>query len=172
MSARYLLDTNICIYIAKHNPPAVRGRFAGHAANELAMSVITLGELRFGAEQSHSREQAMAVSQQLAALIPPLALTEAAGDPLLAHQLGRRGRFRRRMARALLPIEVKSSKQLRLADSKSLAVSRQEYGKQALPGLVLYDGTDLAGRWHSGRAVAAGHLTSPSFPTVCPGLPG
>lgn len=27
MSARYLLDTNICIYIAKHNPPEVRERF-------------------------------------------------------------------------------------------------------------------------------------------------
>ena len=50
MAARYLLDTNICIYIAKHNPPAVRERFARHSASELAMSVVTLGELRFGAE--------------------------------------------------------------------------------------------------------------------------
>ncbi len=48
----YLLDTNICIYIAKHNPPAVRARFQQHAANELAMSVITLSELRFGAEKA------------------------------------------------------------------------------------------------------------------------
>ena len=23
----YMLDTNICIYIAKHNPPSVRARF-------------------------------------------------------------------------------------------------------------------------------------------------
>jgi len=35
MSVRYLLDTNICIYIAKHNPPVVREHFARHAANEL-----------------------------------------------------------------------------------------------------------------------------------------
>lgn len=52
MAIRYLLDTNICIYIAKHNPPAVRNRFAQHAADELAMSVITLGELCYGAEKS------------------------------------------------------------------------------------------------------------------------
>ena len=60
MSARYLLDTNLCIYIARHNPPAVRERFARHGSRELAMSVITLGELRFGAEKSQSRERSLA----------------------------------------------------------------------------------------------------------------
>jgi tRNA(fMet)-specific endonuclease VapC len=80
MSVRYLLDTNICIYIAKHNPPAVRAHFARHAAEEIAMSVITLGELRFGAEKSQSRERAMAIIQQLEGLISPRALPEAAGE--------------------------------------------------------------------------------------------
>ena len=54
MAARYLLDTNICIYIAKHNPPAVRA-ICRHSASELAMSVITLSELRFGAEKPDAR---------------------------------------------------------------------------------------------------------------------
>jgi len=69
MTTRYLLDTNICIYIAKYNPPSVRERFAQYSANELAMSVITLGELRFGAEKSHAKEQAMAVIDELASLM-------------------------------------------------------------------------------------------------------
>ena len=80
MSVRFLLDTNICIYIAKHNPPVVREHFARHAANELAMSVITLGELRFGAEKSESRQRAMATIQQLESIIPPCPLPEAAGE--------------------------------------------------------------------------------------------
>jgi len=80
MSAQYLLDTNICIYIAKHSPPLVREHFARHAASDLAMSVITLGELRFGAEKSQSRDRAMATIQELEALIPPRALPEAAGE--------------------------------------------------------------------------------------------
>jgi len=42
----------------------------------------------------------------------------------------------------LLPVEVKSTNRPRLADGKSLAVFRQEYGKQALPGLLLHDGTE------------------------------
>ena len=55
---RYLLDTNICIYITKGQPAAVRERFARHALHELAMSTITVGELRFGAEKSQARERA------------------------------------------------------------------------------------------------------------------
>lgn len=80
MAARYLLDTNICIYIAKHNPPAVRARFARHAAAELAMSVVTLGELRFGAEKSQARERALAAISQLTSVIQVAALPESAGE--------------------------------------------------------------------------------------------
>jgi tRNA(fMet)-specific endonuclease VapC len=80
MSVRYLLDTNICIYIAKHNPPIVRERFARHAASELAMSVITLGELRFGAEKSQSRERAIAVINQLETMLLIAPLTESVGE--------------------------------------------------------------------------------------------
>lgn len=80
MTVRYLLDTNICIYIAKHNPPAVRERFSRHTADELAMSVVTLGELRFGAEKSQSRERALAVIGQLESTIQIAPLTEAVGE--------------------------------------------------------------------------------------------
>lgn len=78
MGVRYMLDTNICIYIAKHNPPAVRERFSQHASQELAMSVITLGELRFGAEKSQVRDRVLTTINQLAGLIPLYALPEAA----------------------------------------------------------------------------------------------
>ena len=53
MAARYLLDTNICIYIAKHSPSAVCERLARHTVDELVMSVVTLGELRFGGGAAH-----------------------------------------------------------------------------------------------------------------------
>ncbi|MBL8311575.1 MAG: type II toxin-antitoxin system VapC family toxin [Burkholderiales bacterium] len=79
MAVRYVLDTNICIYIAKHNPPAVRVRFAAHAADALAMSVITMGELRHGAEKSQARDRSLATLQQLVAVIQVMPLTEAAG---------------------------------------------------------------------------------------------
>jgi tRNA(fMet)-specific endonuclease VapC len=80
MAVRYLLDTNICIYIAKHSPPAVRARFERHSANDLAMSVITLGELRHGAEKSQARTKALAVLNQLEANIEVRPLTAAVGQ--------------------------------------------------------------------------------------------
>jgi len=80
MAGRYLLDTNICIYIAKHNPLAVRERFARHAANELAMSVITYGELRFGAEKSLARERALESIQRLQERIEICPVPLSAGE--------------------------------------------------------------------------------------------
>ncbi len=80
MSIRYLLDTNICIYIAKCNPPAVRERFARHAAGELVMSVITLGELRHDAEKNNARERAMTTLGQLEECIEVAPLSESAGQ--------------------------------------------------------------------------------------------
>ncbi len=80
MGVRYLVDTNICIYIAKHKPPLVRERFARHAASELAMSVITLGELRFGAEKSRSREQALSIINQLGTLMEIAPISESVGE--------------------------------------------------------------------------------------------
>ena len=84
MAVRYLLDTNTCIYIAKHNPPAVRERFARHAASDLVMSVVTFSELRFSAEKSQSKEKARAAIQQLRSRIEvcplPIAASEHYGE--------------------------------------------------------------------------------------------
>ena len=79
MSTRYLLDTDICIYTAKARPPEVAERLEGLAPGSVAMSVVTLGELVFGAERSQARQQAMANLARLVELIPVLDLPEAAG---------------------------------------------------------------------------------------------
>ncbi|MDZ4239769.1 MAG: type II toxin-antitoxin system VapC family toxin [Hydrogenophaga sp.] len=79
-AVRYLLDTNICIYIAKGQPLAVRARFEQHSMHEVAMSTITLGELRFGAEKSQARERALSVIEQLTQVIPACALPLEAGE--------------------------------------------------------------------------------------------
>lgn len=78
--ARYLLDTNICIYIAKGHPLAVRHHFEKHTLQELAMSTITVGELRFGAEKSQARARALATIDQLVQMIQPCALPMAAAE--------------------------------------------------------------------------------------------
>ena len=48
---RYLLDTNIVIYVLKRRPPEVLGVFNANASR-MAISSITLAELMHGAEKS------------------------------------------------------------------------------------------------------------------------
>lgn len=75
---RYLLDTNIVICLAKGRPGSVRERLARHASDDIAISVITLGELRFGAEKSQSREQALAVIDTLSQRMQVLEMPDSA----------------------------------------------------------------------------------------------
>lgn len=70
MSARFMLDTNICIYIARRKPAAVLARFEKLHAGEAVLSVITYGELRFGASKSVRREDVLKDLEELTSLLP------------------------------------------------------------------------------------------------------
>ena len=48
---RYMLDTNICIYLAKHHPPEVRAKFATLSLGDAVMSALTFGEMLHGIER-------------------------------------------------------------------------------------------------------------------------
>jgi len=48
MKPRYMLDTNICIYLMKHQPQEVAARFAQCFVGEVVISAITLAELEYG----------------------------------------------------------------------------------------------------------------------------
>lgn len=72
MALRYLLDTNICIYIAKNRPEEVLKRFTQLQPGEVAMSAITYGELRHGACKSRHRVEAQRILSELANTIPVL----------------------------------------------------------------------------------------------------
>ncbi len=52
---RYMLDTNICIYLLRNHPPEVMARFAQLGFGDVVMSSIVLAELRFGALVSKQR---------------------------------------------------------------------------------------------------------------------
>jgi tRNA(fMet)-specific endonuclease VapC len=48
---KYMLDTNIVIYVIKHKPPQVRNKF-NTVATQLCVNSITVAELIYGAENS------------------------------------------------------------------------------------------------------------------------
>jgi tRNA(fMet)-specific endonuclease VapC len=79
MALRYLLDTNICIYIREQKPPKVLAHFSQLEAGDMAMSVITHGELTYGALKHPQSAIAISRLEMLAMLIPVLPLPEGAG---------------------------------------------------------------------------------------------
>lgn len=79
MPVRYLLDTDICIYIRGNRPPKILARFEKLAVGEAAISVVTLGELACGAAKSSEPERASESLRRLTTLLPVLPLPEEAG---------------------------------------------------------------------------------------------
>jgi tRNA(fMet)-specific endonuclease VapC len=77
---RYLLDTNICIYIRQERPEEVLRRFRKLRPGEAALSVITYGELLYGAAKSAQRVAALARLCELIHWLPALPLPEAAAE--------------------------------------------------------------------------------------------
>jgi Predicted nucleic acid-binding protein, contains PIN domain len=54
---KVLLDTNICVYMIKNNPPEVRKHFEQLVPGDIAVSTITVAELQYGVEKSAAREK-------------------------------------------------------------------------------------------------------------------
>ncbi len=75
---RFMLDTNMCIYLIKAYPPQVLGRLQALQKGSVVMSVVTYAELRAGLEmQSSHREQDERTLARLVERIAVLPFTEA-----------------------------------------------------------------------------------------------
>jgi tRNA(fMet)-specific endonuclease VapC len=64
---KYVLDTNICIYALKRQGRVVE-QMQAHVPNEIAVTIITLAELWFGAQKSTRRA---AVRREVDAFLEP-----------------------------------------------------------------------------------------------------
>jgi tRNA(fMet)-specific endonuclease VapC len=80
MTARYLLDTNICIYIHRQRPEKVYARFQKLESGDAVISVITWGELLYGAEKSRQRDKVLHLLEEFKSFIPVLPMPENAGN--------------------------------------------------------------------------------------------
>ena len=77
----YLLDTNICIYLLKRQPPQVVRRLEALNEGEVSMSVVTYAELCAGLEmQTRNRTEDEQVLALLITRIPVLPFAHAAAE--------------------------------------------------------------------------------------------
>ena len=80
---KYLLDTNICIYIMNKRPAKVINKFKQREVGEIGLSSITVSELQYGVAKSNQRELNR---QRLNEFITPLEIL--AYDELAAEAYG------------------------------------------------------------------------------------
>ena len=75
---RFLLDTNICIYLIKNHPPEVLEKFRLYRPSEVAISTISLFELEYGVEKSSQRQRALLALERFLSPLPVVDLDRAA----------------------------------------------------------------------------------------------
>ena len=95
MEAQFLLDTNICFYIRRTKPAPVLRRFKALRHGEAVLSVITFGELLYGAEKSMNRPAALQQLRELAEILPVMPLPQSAAETYgrIRAELERRGQM-------------------------------------------------------------------------------
>lgn len=77
---KYLLDSDICIYIINNRPADVRVIFEGRAAGDSAISVVSLFELKAGAHKSVQSAQSLSLIERFTSPMTPLDFDAADAD--------------------------------------------------------------------------------------------
>ena len=77
---RYMLDTDICIYIANKHPVSVQQRLLKLSPGDACISTITYAELRYGAEKSKRRAHNLETLDRLRAAINVVDFDELASE--------------------------------------------------------------------------------------------
>ncbi|OGB18902.1 MAG: plasmid maintenance protein [Burkholderiales bacterium RIFCSPLOWO2_12_67_14] len=126
---KYLLDTNIVIYVIKRRPVEVMNVF-NQNAERMAISAITLSELYHGAEKSAKLAQNLAVVEEFASLLEVL--------PYGAKASQHYGAIRAELERAGRPIGVNDLHIAAHARSEGLTLVTNNMGEfERVPGLLL-----------------------------------
>jgi tRNA(fMet)-specific endonuclease VapC len=70
---KYLLDTNICIYLIRRRPATVIRELVKHPLGDVGLSSITVAELQYGVAKSAEQERNRLALEQF---LVPLAIAE------------------------------------------------------------------------------------------------
>jgi tRNA(fMet)-specific endonuclease VapC len=126
---KYLLDTNMVIYVMKRRPIEVLSQFNDNAGR-MALSAITLSELYHGAEKSAKVAQNLEVVEEFASLVQVLAY----GSKASQHY----GAIRSQLEKSGQPIGVNDLHIAAHARSEGLVVvtnNTSEFSR--IPGLMV-----------------------------------
>jgi tRNA(fMet)-specific endonuclease VapC len=75
---KYLLDTNICVYLIRNRSQLLLEKIIAHSSDGLALSVVTICELEFGVAKSSAQEKNRIALNRFTNKFSILPLTERA----------------------------------------------------------------------------------------------
>jgi len=134
---KFLLDTNIVIYVIKRRPVEVLGLF-NENAGRMGISAITLSELLHGAEKSTRVAHNLAVVEDFASRLDVLPYTARASQHY--------GAIRAALERAGRPIGVNDLHIAAHARSEGLTLVTNNLTEfERVPGLLTENWVDSAG---------------------------
>ena len=129
---RFLLDTNICVFLIRQKSAVVLARLQQCDPDEVGVSSITVAELRYGAEKSQrSQQNHLALDAFLAALI------QAKFDAQAADYYGRIRADLERRGIPIGPLDMLIAAQALGHGVPLITNNTREFSR--VPGLVLED---------------------------------
>jgi tRNA(fMet)-specific endonuclease VapC len=93
---KYLLDTNICIYMIRKKPIPVINRFNEHSVGDIGVSSISVAELSYGVQKSRLKDQNQ---KALLQFLGPLIIADFDADAAFTY-----GEIRAELERRGIPI--------------------------------------------------------------------
>lgn len=132
---KYLLDTNICIYLIKKKPVSVIHRFDEYPVGDIGISSITVAELSFGVQKSQRRKQNQAALLQF---LSPLVIADFNSDAAFSY-----GHIRAELERRGTPIgSLDTLIAGHAASMNVILVTNNEQEFSRVPGLIVENWID------------------------------
>ncbi len=131
---KYLLDTNICIFVIKQKPTLVLQRFLQESPDDVAISSVTLAELRYGADKSTSPAKNHAA---LDSFLMPISVADF--DSPAADDYGKVRAYLERRGTPIGPLDTMIAAHARSLNVTLVTANTSEFSR--VPGLVCEDWT-------------------------------
>lgn len=131
---RYMLDTNICIYLIKNRSDQLLHRMRGLHTGEVGVSIVTVAELQYGVSKSQHKERNQVA---LEAFLLPLEIADFSVDSTVAY-----GEIRadlEKQGRPIGPLDTLIAAHARSLDVLLITNNTREFAR--VPGLRVEDWT-------------------------------
>ena len=131
---KFLLDTNICVFLIRKQSDAIRAHIQSHLVGEIGVSSITEAELRFGADKSSDPAKNHALLDRLFLTLPVMEF-----DSDCAREYGRIRAFLEKNVSPIGPLDTLIAAHALSAVLTVVTNNTREF--QRVPGLSVVDWT-------------------------------